>query len=276
MKINLYHIINNNKISSDKYPIFNDIDKLIQSIINDYKKNNIQEINKFMYIDLIIKNEDRSRLMIDIFTNIQDKDLIIKNYIIIPDGRIIGIKNFETTINNLNEIKNMGYNIIYNNISLDTISNEINKIENKIKSSNNIIEYIQNIVKLGTIYEVLEKEYDIREEKMENTLKKIVKDKYTEIIKEDEEEIKNEFQLLSNQLKPYMKNKEGLEIINCKYNNEELSYDKLVEELYNHKFPQYITEKNIIDTLEDEYEIDTNYFYIKRNKGGNISIQIKN
>jgi hypothetical protein len=110
---------------------------------------------------------------------------------------------------------------------------------------------------------------------MENNLKETIIKNRRKIVEEEEKEIKNEFELLEKQVQNSLCGKCDLKINNCKYNGIDLSYDELVEELYSHKFPQYMTEKNIQDTLDDEYEIDSNYFYIKRTKGGNINIKIK-
>lgn len=264
MQINLYCIINNNRIASEKVPVYNDITKLFESIKNNKKNDNII---RFLYLDLILDNEKRKQLMINIFDEINNQEMIIKYYLVITDGRIIGIKSFDTLKDNIDEIKNLGYESVKKEVNKDNIEEKIEEYNNKIENSTEPIDYIKNIVYLGSIYEIYNEEIEKYKKKMNDDLIDIVKNTREELIEEDRKAIKNEYDLLNDQVEKVLNGRKGLKITSCSYNGKDITYDELIEELFSHKFPAYMTEKNIMDTLNDEYVIETNYITIVRSNG---------
>ena len=272
MKIDLYCIINNNRIASEKVAVFNDIDKLASSIINDKEKDNIV---KFLYLDLILDDENRKQLMIKIFSEFNNQEMLIKYYLIMTDSNIIGIKKFDAIKDNIEEIENIGYDNIKKEVTLDNIENKLEEYNKKIEESIDKIEYIQNIVYIGSIYHLYDNEIENHKKDMNDSLVDIVKTTREKLVNEDKKYIKNEFDLLSEKIEKLLNGKTGLEIISCSYNGQEISYDSLIEEIFSHKFPEFMTEKNIMDTLDDEYIIEANFMDIIRTKGGKIDIRLK-
>lgn len=267
----IYNIIND-KVMTDKIVIYNNLNIILEKIVE--MKNDIEV---FVYLKDMLDLEKRLQFLMNIENLEMDeeikKKLILVNYMILNDGSIKKIKNFDIVKNNLEKIKSIGIESLGN---IENLEQEKIICEEKINDKNTtILEKMRYIVRLTSIYGKMENEVDKKKTEMLETLEK-------EIIKEREKFIenkvmKNEFDIINNAIRENLEGDkiDSLEIEKCIYNGVEISHSELVEELISHVFPEYLTQKNIEDTYEDWYEVDMNYMKIKRLVGGEIIIEKK-
>ena len=300
MNINFFLLINNHKVNCDKVQIYNDIDSLEKSILKYISESddsmNIQEIDidKYIYADIFSDPVNRNVLFMNIFNTLNDKYHIIddntnielsgiddslfmiNNYLVIPNGKISLIKDFNIIYDKLDTIANIGYNDIKEQYDFSQLEEVRDKCLNDIKNSDNEREIIINTVILGTVYNIIDDYIEEHRMNIQDSLIQNVKDVREKYAFDDYKKIKNEFDILNTNLKKILTNKEereSLEILDCYYNGEEVSYNDLVDELLTHMLPQYLTQKDINDTLEDYYVINTNVVQISRDQGGKIHIR---
>lgn len=263
--INIYNIINE-RVSTDKMVIYKDIMDSLENI-----KKGEGEINIFCYLKDMINKDKRLRFLMGIEKldmDMEKKKMIeIVNYMVLNNGEIKKIKNFDIVQNNIEKIKLIGRE----EMMRKDLEEERFICEKEIEKADNDVIKIKYITRLVYMFNLMEEEIDRKEKYMEKDLENII----IESREEDENTIRNELDLLNNVLKKKLSKEEmrNLEIKKCIYNGVELSHEQLVEELMYHMFPEYMKEKNIEDTLEDVYEIETNIVTIKRSEGGNIKIK---
>ena len=88
-------------------------------------------------------------------------------------------------------------------------------------------------------------------------------------VRKEDDSIKNELDIVNK----FMADNKLEEVKSCKYNGEEITVNELVEKLHSHVLPDYLTQINIMDTLQDEYEIITENGTIHRKHGGTLSLE---
>lgn len=265
--INIYNIINE-RVSTDKLIIYKDIKLMLKKIESNEK----DELNLFCYLKDMLDSNNRLNFLMEIeqldIEEEKKRGIEIVNYMVLNNGEIKKIKNFDIVKNNIERISNIGIE----EMRKSDLEKERNICEREIERNDDEIKKLCLIVRLVCMFNLMEEEIDNKGEVMEKDLENIV-------VKEREKEmeiIKNEFDLLNNMLRKKLGREElkNLEVLECKYNGVEIGHGELVEELMSHMFPEYLREKNIEDTLEDTYEIETNYVKIKREEGGNIMIKM--
>lgn len=92
------------------------------------------------------------------------------------------------------------------------------------------------------------------------------------IREEEEMEVTNELDLVNKLLKDTLGDNLDIQIESATYNNEAIDIEDITYKLSTHVLPEFITQIDIRDTLDDEYTIETNKCTIKRHKGGKIEI----
>lgn len=176
-------------------------------------------------------------------------------YVITGDGEYYRVLD----INKIKQEKNKLIEFGTDNVKKDTKSFE-DKAELMMKSENKFT-VVRGCVIKSTIFSIIEKS-------LEDNKEEIKRDSIDAIIKErkDNFEIKTELDYLNNMIENCIKDKEGLEIEECYYNGKPIDSEDILYELQTHYFPNYITQKNIEDTLSDYYCIKTNKGTILRKK----------
>ena len=112
---------------------------------------------------------------------------------------------------------------------------------------------------------------DNKEEFQENMVQDIIASREEEY----GDDIRNELDALNKILSDNKMTVENCKIEKCIYNGKDISLEQLVSKLLTHIYPQFLSQINIKDTLDDEYSIETSIGTIKRVKGGNIIINDK-
>ena len=158
-----------------------------------------------------------------------------------------------------------------NKLFVDLNNTKTNLSSNKEIAEENKLEYVQTCMRLTALYDIDDTILDrIKDDNQ-------VQDTIIEAIKaereENEDDITNEMDIVESTIKKvFPKDYEKLEITKCQYNGEEISHEEMVMKLASHVLPQFITQIDITETLEDSYEIETNLGKIVRSPGGTISI----
>lgn len=268
MIINIYNIINNNVVS-DKIKICFSLNEILEEI-----KRGKEEI--FCYLSDMINNENRLDFLLGIknleIDESMKKDLVLVNYMILNNGIIKRIKDFDIVKKNIEKISSVGLDELKDK----NLEEERGKCEREIEDKNNANSVkMSYIVRLTSLFNLMKKEIDNKEEDILNDLSMNIIEEREKELNENSKIIRTELDIINNTIKNNLERDEieKLEIIKCVYNDIEISHEELLKELLSHVFPEYITEKNIEDTLEDTYEIETNYLKIKRIEGGEILIK---
>ena len=154
----------------------------------------------------------------------------------------------------------------------DSLSTLAQKDANKYK-----LEYLSVCMMLTSAYIIVEDRLDeLKDDKEANDemVQAIIEERENEI---EEHEIENELDMLNAMIKECIpKDKRNdLQIESCTYNGKSMTQEEIVNKLSSHMLPEFMTQVNILDTLEDQYEIVTNNYIITREKGGEISIKEK-
>lgn len=254
---------------------------------SDFKPiNSVKNSTIFLFTEYsLVKDLDtRAEIIADIYDTaikeFDEKDLkdnfIVKFYLILPEGESFLINDF----NKINE--HLDYII---SSSKEKILNELDKYSELRIEKSKSLKYPWRL----TLDKLNEDKYNyITTDYLEYTLSSIInknmddnKDKYQEemvqslVKSRDEEygdEIKNELDLVNKVMVENDINMANSEVLSCKYNGKDISIDDICLKLHSHTFPQYLTQINIQDTLDDEYEIVTSKGTIHRSKGGKISL----
>lgn len=248
-------------------------------------KNN--DVYIFTWYSVVKDSTNRAEIVAKIYElltkNYSEEELkdnfIIKFYLVLPEAETFLVNNFDKINNYLDYIVSS---------SKEKMLNQLDKYSDlRIEMSKNLKPI--NVQGLSTS-EYDHRNYDyLMADYLEYSLSNIInknmdenKDEYQEemindIIESREEEygdeIRNELDLVNKIMVDNDINMNNSEVLSCKYNGEELSPEEISEKLHSHTFPQYITQINIQDTLDDEYDIVTSKGTIHRSKGGKISIQ---
>ena len=204
----------------------------------------------------------------------------LKFYLITSNGEIFLIKQFNKISENIDY-----FNEVYNEYLLKDFEKyqlENEQREKEIKNSfdkNNLLEFnkaIENIVLSQYVGECLSKVMnknidDNQEEFQENMVQDIIASREEEY----GDDIRNALDALNKVLSENQMTVENCKIKKCIYNGQDISIEQLVSKLLTHIYPQFLTQINIKDTLDDEYSIETSIGTIKRVKGGKIIINDK-
>ena len=262
---------------------------LREFILNNLELKSLDKNNSvylFTWYSVVKDSTVRAEIISEIYDvitkNYSEEDLkdnfIIKFYLILPEGETFLVNNFDKINNYLDYIVSS---------SKEKMLNQLDKFsQRRMEMSTNIVPF-DDAKSLDSLnhrkYNYIIADY--LEYSLTNIINKNMdenKDEYQEemindIIESREEEygdeIRNELDLVNKIMVENDINMNNSEVLSCKYNGEELSPEEISEKLHSHTFPQYITQINIQDTLDDEYDIVTSKGTIHRSKGGKISIQ---
>ena len=142
---------------------------------------------------------------------------------------------------------------------------ERDRLENEYKDDKgNDMTDTQAMVLSQSLTKLMLKTIDEHEEEFQNQMNADILS-----VRKEDDSIKNELDIVNK----FMADNKLEEVKSCKYNGEEITVDELVEKLHSHVLPAYLTQINIMDTLQDEYEIVTENGTIYRKHGGTLSLE---
>lgn len=187
------------------------------------------------------------------------------------DGTISNIVNMQFMIKNLDKIRMYQMQKISDNI--DYYRDEAERLTH-LDPDKNLLDCIRGAVMqkgyLNSMNIKLDKKHEDK-----NTESEIM-GAIIDTRKENKaDEAQNEFDIVNSALESNYPGKRNWQVLKCVYNGEVIEPDEMVYKLKSHMLPDFLTQVDIRDTLEDEYTIETNFCIVKRSKGGSISIEDK-
>lgn len=219
-------------------------------------------------------------LLDDIFKNDDKIFFTLKFYLVTPNGEIFIINDFKKISQNIDYLNDVYDGYLLKDFEKYQLENEKREKEIKIPfNKNNLLEFnkaIENFVLSQYVGECLSK---VMNKNIDDNKEEFQEDMVQDIIASRKEEygndIRNELDALNKILLDKQMTVENCKIKKCIYNGKEITIEQLVSKLLTHIYPQFLTQVNIKDTLDDEYSIETSIGTIKRVKGGNIIINDK-
>jgi hypothetical protein len=179
------------------------------------------------------------------------------------DGQIYSIHDFNKMTDD--KIKALNQQVS-ENIMADYIEyqNKRDEIEKELKRDKDEVRKVQALILSQSLTKLMLKTIDEHEEEFQNQMNADILS-----VRKEDDSIKNELDIVNK----FMADNKLEEVKSCKYNGEEITVDELVEKLHSHVLPAYLTQINIMDTLQDEYEIVTENGTIYRKHGGTLSLE---
>ena len=225
-------------------------------------------------------SEDRYLRMTDEVDNDFDK------YILLPNGELKKVSNIEMVRKNKDAIVSKVLDSMKENDSVingDYITRKMNdrdRLASLVKDNPDLkLEYISTCIQLTSAYIITGSKLDEikNDEKANEEIMNVIREERKKEIEqeESEKEIANELDLVNAMIKEVLPEdkRDNLQIESCSYNDESVEPSEITTKLSNHMLPEFMTQVNILDTLEDHYEIVTNTCIITRAKGGEITIK---
>ena len=279
--INLIWIPNLAQITSDTIQIYRANKEHIDKIVDKIKEVEGEYIDIPLYMDEYSKENNRVSLLLTIADYIDDEeDVDINQYFILPYGEMVKIKDFNTLVNTANKFYTTYLDSLSENIE-DT-KNILSKREAKLSAiekdpNTRVTDKLCLLTEIGFCYAAIQKYMNEHQEEIQDTMNDAIKEVREEAVQE--EEIKTELDMINSSIKTVLKDKkefENEEFVRCIYNQHEISQIDMIEELSSHYVPEYMPKvKNINDTLDDEYEIETTHLLITRDIGGGLRVKRK-
>lgn len=282
--INFYCVFDNPYIQSDSIPIADSFSKLLTSIYNNLK--NFSSVTKdeevilgfALRYSLIAEKDTRVELLLNVYNiyseifckDIDETSSNIKFHLVTPNGKVMVIKDFDKVSSNLEAIEKQCLDD-YKDKDLRQMRLDTEQMRNK-KANITTEDEVKYATRLGYIDKLMGEYIDTNEDKILHNMEDQIKR-----VREEQEslsEIKTELDILNHHIKGFVKDGNAGEFKRCIYNNRILTQEEMVDELFSHKLPEYmLPQKDINDTLDDEYEIELDNIIITRSKGGSINIR---
>jgi hypothetical protein len=233
--------------------------------------------DRYYCIDKYDKNNDEFEKAYDIRSK--------EDYILLPNGELRETFNLEKVVANKQAIVDRVLDSMKDDDLIlkgytEQKRRERDELTSTAKDSNeNKLKYIATCLQLTSAYTLLGYKLDeLKNDKQADTdIIEAIKKQREEEIKEEEEsqEITNELEMVNAMLRELLpkEKSDSIEIESCSYNGEEMSPRDITDRLATHMIPEFMTQVNILDTLDDQYEIVTNHCIISRAKGGEITIK---
>lgn len=193
-------------------------------------------------------------------------------YVFLADGSLKKIKNYSSYLENRKTIFEYSLDKYRESFSSpEEMEKEFNIVyerldKGKVNTEEDLLAVARDEMRMTSLYYIIENRID-------NTTDEDRKAIQDSINKIRDENITNELELVNKTIRDSLPNNDiPIEIKKCMYNGKEIDTGECIAEIESHVFPDYITQKNIMDTLEDQYVIETNVCTIVRDKGGDIRI----
>ena len=209
--------------------------------------------------------------------------------LILADGSVTNSVDINKVYDNRETIINIGLDTIREKYNVDEYTKEDNESISPLSkfmqdnlekinmysstAANNDDHYLamfQCAIRVTSCYLILGKKFE--EVTSDETYNEILRNTIKEIREEEEENVTNELEMVNQLLKNTLGSNDDIQIESATYNGEEVEAPDITYKLSTHMLPEYLTQVDIRQTLDDEYTIVTNKCIIKRSKGGNIEI----
>ena len=286
IKIHIYAITNTELLDEDVFYSLCDgtpgIVKKLKGFIYENANTNPEDeykwlqngnyiFNSFCAFDAIKEADVRGYFLADIYNEIDNHevdllnhDIEVKFYIMTANGQVYVIHDFNKMTDDKIEILNRQVNedIMENYIDYQ---NKRDEIEKELKKDKDEVRKVQALVLSQSLTKLMVKTIDENEQEFEDIM---VRDILT-VREEEMGKIRTEFDIVEK----FMKDNGLEEVKSCTYNGEAIELRDLVDKIQMHTLPAYLTQINIMDTLQDEFTIETEKGTIHRKQGGILELE---
>jgi len=285
MNIKFYNLMipkNSNSITSTRVKICYTIEDLYKSSTKNIQEALDKNKNKaIVFVDYNLMKDDSTRLVF--LTNLvglfpdeykEKENIVIENSLVTPTGKVIKIDDYDKVSQIIDllydkEVEELKKEYGGDDISKDEVIGILTKEESDSESN---LDSVKASIKMEFIMKLLDNFIEEnKEELQESFLDAMIHN--PEI---DNDIPKTELELVNIEITNILKDEaKDLQFQECRYNGKVISQEELLNELNSHVFPQFLTQKNINDTLDDEYRIDTDKLTIIREPGGALHLKRK-
>ena len=281
--LKLYSIFAGKNVQSLRFHICKSTDEILTRAIqymqasysgdlDDPEEVVINDIVIFTYLDAIKDPESRSRLFVNIMEESNKiyngkEEIEIENRLILPNGNLMNIKEFDKVIKNKDKIESIYIKEVKENLNSYDTEKILKEADNV--NQDKVYSMCQSVLAAYVFYLI---DKDIEDNR------KQYQDKLVTEIKEERiasnKQVENELDMINdtiNSMFPDGKDRMDIEFKRCVYNGKEISQEDMLNTLESHVLPEYLKPQvNIMDTLDDSYRIETNKMVIVRDQGGEI------
>ena len=279
MKLNVYIGMPNKNIQSDQFPIINSMTRLI-NYLEPRLTDKDAEIKMCVSYDFINDKATRAIFLLSIHDSLKEelreyfkenpKQFSVEFKISVPFKGTLKIENLDKLLSHINVLE-------------DSIKDHLKKVDQEGKLNQLREELTGKLSEEGTleqkflwtselayIYSYIDNQIETHREELQSKMMADIK----YIREEAEKVITNELDIVNDSLKTVLKDEaeEENKILKCVYNGETISSREMIKRLKSHMLPEYLTQIDINDTLDDEYRIDMEKTIIIRSKGGGIKV----
>ena len=285
MNIKFYNLMipkNSNSITSTRVKICYTIEDLYKSSTKNIQESLDKNENKaIVFVDYNLMKDDSTRLVF--LTNLvglfpdeykEKENIVIENSLVTPTGKVIKIDDYDKVSQIIDllydkEVEELKKEYGGDDISKDEVIGILTKEESNSESN---LDSVKASIKMEFIMKLLDNFIEEnKEELQESFLDAMIHN--PEI---DNDIPKTELELVNIEITNILKDEaKDLQFQECRYNGKVISQEELLNELNSHVFPQFLTQKNINDTLDDEYRIETDKLTIIREPGGALHLKRK-
>lgn len=290
--VNFYGLMPNKRIQTDNIPIFRTTEDLLLSMKNTF--NNIEKLEdktlSFSFpIELLRNEEIRMRIFGSIPSMITNKEVKeeltkhsnqfqLKTYLILPNGKVNIIKDYNKIFDNLDKIEEMCVNSLKENDTkkIETFEQFRDRMLQIKSNASTVKDIMISTTGLAYIYELIDEFIENHRVDLQNRMVANIKEIREE--QEENEELETELDMINKHAKTVLKDNVDDKFLQCIYNGEEISQLEMLDKLSSHMiYKEDVDDSNIFigDTLEDEYRIETERLIITRAIGGKIRISVK-
>ena len=285
MNIKFYNLMipkNSNSITSTRVKICYTLEDLYKSSTKNIQEALDKNENKaVVFVDYNLMKDDSTRLvfltnLIGLFPDeYKDKEnIVIENSLVTPTGKVIKIDDYDKVSQIFDllydkEVKELKDKYGGEDISKDEVIGILTREESNSESD---LDSVKASIKMEFVMKSLDKFIDDNKKELE----KQFLDAMIHNPEIDNDIPKTELELVNIEITNILKDEaKDLQFQECRYNGKVISQEELLNELNSHVFPQFLTQKNINDTLDDEYRIETDKLIIIRESGGALHLKRK-
>ena len=187
------------------------------------------------------------------------------------DGSVSQISNYASVISNLDKIREYQMKEMMKDVEF--FRDESERLTHA-DPNKNLLDCIRGAVMQKGYFTAMNMKLDKKHDD-KNTESEIMNAIIDTRKENNAEAVQNEFDIVNEALETSYPGRKNWRIAKCVYNGEEIDPDDMIYRLKTHMLPDFLTQIDIRETLDDEYEIETNLCVVKRAKGGSISIEDK-
>lgn len=294
LTINFYGLMPNPRIQSERIPIYQSLNDILRAMVEGFSNLTTAKDSDFVFnycfpFKLLQPLEERIAFLAhirDVFPHpieqeFADDDSLfqLKTYLVTPNGKVLFVRDFQKVLDNLDFIEKQAVDGIKEDDhsgkkKLEQLQDEMVKLKDNRPTTR---DFIVATTVLAYVYQLIDEDIETNRVAIQATMNDCIKE-----VREREEanaEIRNELDIVNQQIKTILKDPKDLEedeFEYATYNGRDVSQEEIVQTLTTHVLPDFLVPQiDINETLDDEYRIETKKLIIVRSSGGGLKVTRK-